>query len=564
MNRLSGGIYTEIPLRKFAALSVTTLAPMILGSVSWIHAQSQSAPASETPAECSVSGIVVDSVSGVPLTKADIWLEPLGGPNPSAAGGVAMVERLPIRVTARSDSKGRFDMVGLEPGTYSLKARRSGYLDGAHGTRRPGSTGSRLELKAGQSLTDLRIRLTPGAAISGSVRDSDGELIEGARVKLSRLTYEDGIPAVRTVSATETDDRGEYRFHGLEGGRYYVAVEPARQFGEADRSAEIGAKEGPVWTLYPGVRDLALAMPIDAIPGRRLSGVDVSLVRAQLFRVRGRVEDQRADSPMVVELTDTKNASLRRVLQTRTGVSGDFEFPGVPPGSYGLRVMGAGSVAVVVDVADVDGLRIRFAPGPARMEKLQITTEYGAAADLPEISLLIASEGLGHRVESGQRGSRTVPPGHYSVARFFGTPLGEYYVKTARAGNVDILTEGFTAASGGQIQITAVLARDGAKIEGVVRNDREPAAGADVVLAPDDRSRICLFRSTKTDQYGRYEFPAVPPGNYKLFALDDPEPEIWYDPNFLGKYEKQGSKATLESNGRKVIELGLAVRPDAE
>jgi hypothetical protein len=29
----------------------------------------------------------------------------------------------------------------------------------------------------------------------------------------------------------------------------------------------------------------------------------------------------------------------------------------------------------------------------------------------------------------------------------------------------------------------------------------------------------------------------VPPGSYKLFAWDDVEPGIWWDPDFLKNYE---------------------------
>ena len=298
------------------------VAPVILASLTWIHAQSQSAPVSKTADECSVSGIVVDSVSGAPLGKADISLEPLG------SGFSSLSARFAVKATTRSDSEGRFKMVGLKPGIFSLRARRSGYLKGAYGSRRPESTGARLELKAGQSLTGLRIRLMPGAAISGSVHDIDGELLEGMPVRLIRTRYDDGIPALRTVAATETDDRGEYRFHDLEDGRYYVAVEPSvSTFGEVDRSADARVPQPPVWTLYPGAQDLALATPIEVISGRRVSGVDINLVRSPLFRVSGRVEGQKTDAPpLVVELTDTKNASLRRTLQTPAPTSGDLSF----------------------------------------------------------------------------------------------------------------------------------------------------------------------------------------------------------------------------------------------
>ena len=226
-----------------------------------------------------------------------------------------------------------------------------------------------------------------------------------------------------------------------------------------------------------------------------------------------------------------------------------------------MGVLGAGRVPVIVAAGNVDGLRIPYLPGRARFEKLQVAVDSGAHAAFPDFSVRLASEGLGYTVGSSYQ---SAPSGHYLVVRFSGISLIESYVKAAKAGDADILQDGLTAAPGASIQIAVVLAQDGAKIEGVVLNEREPEPGADVVLAPDERSRAYLFKNTKTDQHGHFEFTAVPPGSYKVFALDDPEPEIWYDPDFLRKYEKQGSRVTVEPKVTKVIELGLAVRPDPE
>ena len=82
------------------------------------------------------------------------------------------------------------------------------------------------------------------------------------------------------------------------------------------------------------------------------------------------------------------------------------------------------------------------------------------------------------------------------------------------------------------------------------------------MLAPDWRSRTDLFRSTTSDQNGHYEFAALPPGNYKLFALED-EPEAWNDSDFLKDYEKQGDATVIGSRARATVNLHLATRPDA-
>jgi Carboxypeptidase regulatory-like domain len=123
----------------------------------------------------------------------------------------------------KSDAEGRFSLVDLDPGSYHLIAKRNGYLETPYGAHRSGGNGTILRLDPGQNLYHLQLKLAPAAVIAGTVRDSDGELLEGAHVTLSRFTYEYGGSA-EDENSTETDDRGEYRFSGLTAGKYYVGV----------------------------------------------------------------------------------------------------------------------------------------------------------------------------------------------------------------------------------------------------------------------------------------------------------------------------------------------------
>src|ERR1035441_5766757 len=71
---------------------------------------------SEPSAKCSLSGTVVDSVTGEPLNKVDLRLEPLNR------------EATPVAVTT-SDGDGRFEIVDLNQGDYRLIGNRSGYFE---------------------------------------------------------------------------------------------------------------------------------------------------------------------------------------------------------------------------------------------------------------------------------------------------------------------------------------------------------------------------------------------------------------------------------------------------
>lgn len=76
--------------------------------------------------------------------------------------------------------------------------------------------------------------------------------------------------------------------------------------------------------------------------------------------------------------------------------------------------------------------------------------------------------------------------------------------------------------------------------------------------------RADLFKSTTSDQNGHYEFAVIAPGNYKLFAWEDVEPEAWEDSDFLKDYEKLGEKVVLEPGARASVDLHLAIRPEAQ
>jgi hypothetical protein len=140
--------------------------------------------------------------------------------------------------------------------------------------------------------------------------------------------------------------------------------------------------------------------------------------------------------------------------------------------------------------------------------------------------------------------------------------LRKLYVKSATAGQTDILSDGLTVAGGETIDVKIVLADDGALVHGIVRDkDQQPVPGATVLLATDRRSRADRYATATSDQNGRYDFSAIPPGNYKLFAWEDLESNAWDDPEFLLDPEEQGRKLASDPGERKIVDLQLCRLP---
>jgi Carboxypeptidase regulatory-like domain len=300
---------------------------------------------------------------------------------------------------------------------------------------------------------------------------------------------------------------------------------------------------------------MALAAPIEVATGAKVTGIDVMLVRSRVFRVSGRVTNAPATGRVSLVLRDSNNAGWRDFdLQTTTrNVAGDFEFRGIPPGSYQLNAGEAGRASIVVLASDVENVLVGLTPGAE--VKLRIAAEGPDKPNLSEIGYFLTTDGRRGFMssapwETDRFTMRNVAPVHYML-KLNGRLLQQFYVKNARAGDADALADGLTVTGPGAIAIDVVLASDGGRVQGVVRDkNQQPVSGATVLLAPERRSRADLFKNVTSDQNGHYEFAAITPGNYKLFAWDDIEPKAWSDADFLKDYEKQGEKLVLEAEAR--------------
>lgn len=156
--------------------------------------------AQSNPAAASSEGHVLSSLTGTPLRNATVVLTA-----PTA----------PIRLVADTDAEGRFQFIGLPPGTYRLSASRTGFLERA--TRRP------IPLGPNDQVTDAEIRLPPQGVIAGHVLDENGEPVDRARVRVSKQIYRNGRRQWDRLNAvSETNDAGEYRIANLTPGRYLL------------------------------------------------------------------------------------------------------------------------------------------------------------------------------------------------------------------------------------------------------------------------------------------------------------------------------------------------------
>jgi hypothetical protein len=154
-----------------------------------------------------VIGQIVDAATGRGVSHAIVHLEGQG-----------------TEITRLADTSGRFYVVGLGGGDYSINATKTGYFDGAYGQRRPGGEGLPLSMLEHQWVSDLKIALWRPAVIGGTVTDEAGEPLIGVRVEALRKQYDGGAQQLVPWMSDVTDDQGEYRLPKLLAGDYVISV----------------------------------------------------------------------------------------------------------------------------------------------------------------------------------------------------------------------------------------------------------------------------------------------------------------------------------------------------
>jgi protocatechuate 3,4-dioxygenase beta subunit len=468
----------------------------------------------EAPERCSVSGTVVDSVTGKGVAKVQVELLP--------------VDRLTHHsATAMTDADGRFSMVDVDPGAYRLMGNRARYLDARK---------VMLQLDSGQKLEGITHKLVPAAVIAGTIRDADGEPVEGAHVVAARRL---GGGRVEGAESTDTDDQGNYRFGHLRAGSYLVAVTPTPQSWErVDHSPSTETRMTPVLTFYPRAGESAFASAVTLRPGGRRESVDITLLRSPTFRVRGRLVN--ADTRMVLALWGAGQTIEEFGRTTMTRPNGEFEFRGVPPGTYVLAADGP-AAQVTVGASDVEGLEVAIPDGGA--VRGRVTVEGESGRKLGGRVFLRGGIGGQYPPQVGADGSfaiRHVPAGTYRVeVRLQDSP--DLYVKSVRSGDVDVLANGLSLTGSGTAILDVVMAKGG-QIGGVV-SSRESTV---VVVGPETRA-------VNADPFGRFSVTGLRPGEYRVYAWEDVEEDAWLDPEFLKGHE--GQRVTVGEGEARTVEV---------
>lgn len=563
------------------------------------------------PTNYRIGGIVVDSLTGQPLSLAEVTLAP-----------VTALDDVRTFLTA---TDGGFLFASLAPGKYRLMASRRGYA--VQGFNQHESFMTAIAACPGQDSEHLRFRLSPSSVLTGVAYDQWNDPLRDAEVILFQQSWPAGSRSLHQLDRTTTNDLGHYRFAHLLPGTYAVAVlarpwwgdfgsqsldvssisaqlsrpsdRESLQFAEGLRAVlERGASVAPnpaldlVYpiTYFPSANALSEAAEISLQPGATETAdftlhpvpsihLHVRVAATAPAAVPVNVQTNDADGEENVTVQSEPNTDVEvysnlsgensnPIQATRTEISpGLFELSGIPPGDVTVTVSGS-----------------QGQTESSRTQSLQLAanaeidlTPHGTLVDVSGV-VLIQQDAPDPQTDTAEEDSSSMsfmlelrsrktgesfkanisPKGEFSLAGS-ALPPGTYEV--GLSGNLIIQVTSLEATGatvshrtieipGGQpVKLTIHTAEAKSSLTGVALKDGRPFAGAMILLVPQGADQNpALFHRDQSDSDGTFALAPLFPGRYTLLALENGWDLEWSNPSVLFNYLPNGLPVEIKPN----------------
>jgi large repetitive protein len=434
--------------------------------------------------------------------------------------------------SAVTDKDGAFRVIGVEAGTYTASADRTGWAE---------ERLANFQLLPGQRVADLALRLTPTGVIAGRVLDADGDPLSRVMVQALQVTYSRGRRTLFPFVSATTNDRGEYRLFGLRPGTYYVRT-ASRMPAEAS-------------TYYPSGNSSIRAAELELPPGAEIGSVDIRVSSEPTYG-------------LTIRLSQPMSPAERAQLSLRiSGLGPD------PPGNFALASGSSNEVRVFklnpgryvamaqkpdpqspgtqlywqrsfeIANADVD-LAAVFRPAG----EVSGTVE-GAAVKVSRLELSPEDPAMlspSPVIPAGGAFTfRVVMPDVYTLRV---TAAEGAYLKAVYAGDRKLESQRIDLGRvSGRLRV--VLGADGGELSGLaVDADGRPVPQAPIALAPVQADWPDLVRTAIADENGNFRLEDIAPGSYRLFAWKTAPAGAPECPEFRAPYEPNAFPIDIEAN----------------
>jgi hypothetical protein len=486
------------------------------------------------PALKSLSGQVVDSVTGQPIARALVQ---------SGSGNGTL-----------TDHEGRFVLEHASVAT----AYKPGYFENQPGVA-AGADGSWL------------IRLTPEAILYGTVTDMNFQPVQHVRVQLRQLEVRAGLSYWQETNVTTTNAEGEFRFADLQAGKYSLSTLFLID-GLADASSSLGFV--PVAYPAPGSGSDEARPTLTLAPGDHVQA-NLSPPEERLYPVVGTVHGFSRGAAISVETAEhlPLNPAVRFLPDGRFRLR-------LPLGSYHLKAQSmeegrqvAGARDITVGPAGLEGVAIELTP----LASIPIEVEFEHTGNTPSANSppfpnlmlvdqdsesgfgMFAARPVAH--ENGpyapQAGDPLVipdlRPGRYLLQANVPPP---WYLASATCGNLDLTRESLVVGeASGNCSLRIVLRDDSATLRWSVAETTK-ANELNVMAFP--LNNLSLNSIGGQFEPGSGSFEGMAPGRYLVIASGHALNFAYRDPQILAKYQAEGQEVTLAAGGEAEIELKLA------
>jgi hypothetical protein len=520
-------------------------------------------------------GTVVSAETGLPVRRAQVRAT---GADPRDARSVS------------TDEQGRWELIELPAGRYSINVSKAGFVGLSYGQRRPFEQGRPVELADGQVLEKLEVALPKGSVMAGLVHDEFGEPVAFARVSAMRYRFLGGqrrlVPFGGQGASAVTDDLGQFRLHGLSPGDYYVSASSSSSF-TLDRSDD---RTGYLPTYYPGTAALGEAVRVTVGLGQESTGVTFAMVPSRVASISGFLRDSSGKPVpnMAVRLMSALGAGVTPLSSmSMTRSDGAFTLSNVPPGEYrleaevmdvaalvsvattgsnrGLISTESASLALVVEGKDIAGLEVVTAPG-ARLTG-RVRFEGADASTVPKASVTImpmpAEPGVLRMGANFTVNDDWTVDGVGLSGRMIiraGSP-GGWHLKSVTVDGHDVTDSGIAFMPGQTVEgLEILLTKELASLTGTVQGSKgEPLTDFVVVAFADDATRwgylTRFVRTGRPDQSGKFLVDGLPAGSYQVVALEYLEPGDEQDPETLERLRSLSTSVTVKDGEQRTVTL---------
>lgn len=533
-----------------------------------LHAAAQDNPISAA-AGYSVHGTVVNAVTGQPIARA---LVDLNEEYAILTGG-----------------DGSFSFDNVPAGTYMASVRKPGYkgfgnmVQHGFGVRGgfPTQGGPPHRVQVGADTPSLTFRITPLAAITGTVTLSTTDPADGIQVVVYRRQLQSGRAHWTMGGMTRTNSDGGFRMAGLPAGSYMVYTQPS-----LDRPAEVRTGNGPVWgypaLYYPGVTDPTAAGVLTLGPGQQAEA-DFTLTRQQFFAVTA-VVNSNLDMASNFQILDS--GARPTFLPARYDRRTQQVHANVPNGAWVLDAHGYGRAQAWGRTEfQVAGAPVSFAisvvsvphiPVIIHREFTSTTNGDQATGSGPGLNLfLMPADDFG----SGSSGGGMTPEGDGESWELSVAEPGRYwvvtdayqqaYVSSITEGGLNLASNPLVVSPGSSLAPIEVTVRnDTGSIAGQVSLGAQAGAASGAAGALGEQKQVWIYAiplfasagrvaDVMPSDTGQFTFYNLAPGSYRVVACDSQQEIDFHTPEALAAWAGKGQTATVEAGGTANVQLDV-------